>query len=53
MLTIHNFYIKQHCYESIPKVDNKTVIFYFFFRFPYKVAALYVIVYTLIVEKDL
>jgi len=33
MLTTHNFYIKQYCYESTPKVDNKTVIF-----FSYKVA---------------
>jgi len=34
----HNFYIKQYCYESTSKVDNKTVNFIFFFRFPYKVA---------------
>jgi len=36
----------------MPKVDNKTVIFFFVFHIKLH-TALYVIVYTLIVEKDL
>jgi len=51
---VYNFYIKQYCYESMSEVDNKTVIFLFFFVFRIKShIPLYVIVYTLIVEKNL
>jgi len=49
----NHLYIKQMLRGDVSEADNKTVIFQFFFIFGIKSTNLnYIIVYTLIVEKD-